>query len=136
VLSLSLLGAGLGAASVFGLSGVPAAIGWTLAAVICAGQIARRAPERAFLHGFLTGFIGSVLATLVQVALVPIYLERQPDIAAELATMATTLPPGVLILISAPFLGAVGGLVLGLLSYIAVKIETRDTLGTGGGDGS
>jgi hypothetical protein len=132
VLSLSLLGAGLGAASVFGLSGVAAAIGWTLAAVICAGQIARRAPGRAFLNGFLTGFIGSVLATLVQVALVPIYLEHQPDIAAELATMATTLPPRALILVSAPFLGAVGGLVLGLLSYIAVKIETKDAPGTGG----
>lgn len=126
VLSLTLLGAVVGMASVLGLSGVAAAIGWTLVAVICAGQIARRAPGRPFLHGFLTGVLGSALATLVQVALISIYLENQPDIAAELEAMATTLTPRTLILISAPFLGAVGGLVLGLLSWIAARIEAKD----------
>lgn len=126
VLSLALLGAALGLGTVFGLRGVLEALGWTALAVVCAGQIARRAPEWPFRNGLVTGFLGVVLGTLVQVALIERYLANQPDVAAELAGLATTLSPRTLILISAPFLGAVGGLVLGLLSWIATRIEKKD----------
>jgi len=125
VFAFAALGIPMGASSVIGMSGIPAALGWTLVAVVCAGQVARRAPGRLFLHGYLVGFLGIVFATSVQAGMIRLYLDNQPDVAAEMAAMATTLSPRTLILVSAPFLGAVGGLVLGLLSWIAAKIETR-----------
>jgi len=127
VASLSLLGGAMGLGSVLGLRGIPAALAWTALAVFCAGKIGRAVPERAFVPGFLTGFLGIVAATLVQVVLISVYLENQPELAAELSGLPTTLNARTLIAISGPFLGAVGGLVLALLSWIASRIERNET---------
>lgn len=116
----------MGLVSVLGLRGIPAALSWTALAVFCAGKIGRSVPEQAFVTGLLTGLLGILAATLVQVVLVSVYLENQPELAAELSGLPTTLSAPTLIAISGPFLGAVGGLVLGLLSWIASRIEPTE----------
>src|SRR5216117_2752181 len=75
ILTLSLFGLLVGIGSIVGLipSGWELAV-WAVIALISAGVLARQAPGKFFLHGFLTGFVAGAVSTLCQALFMNQYL--------------------------------------------------------------
>jgi len=119
ILMLSLLGLVVGILSVVGVirAGVESVV-WLAIALIYGAVLARRAPGKFFLHGFLTGLIAGALAPLVQAAFLGQYLSHNPKAADTLKALPANLPAAVLIILAAPFTGAMLGLVTGLITWL------------------
>jgi len=119
ILMLSLLGLVVGIFSVVGVipAGVESLV-WLVIALIYGAVLARRAPGKFFLHGFLAGLIAGVLAGLMQAAFLGQYLSHNPKAAQTLKMLPANLPAVALIILAAPFTGAVLGLVTGLITWL------------------
>jgi hypothetical protein len=115
-------GAVMGFASVFGLTrGIEAWL-WLGIAVVTAFLIAWFVPRRRFLHGFLGGALSGILAPVVQAAMFRTYLAHDPDLAASVASLPGDVDPRLFFLATAPVIGVLSGLVLGILSWIAGRL--------------
>ena len=121
VLMLSLFGPLVAIATLLGVihTGWESAV-WAVFAVVCAGVLARQAPGKFFLHGFLTGFIAGAVAPLIQALFINQYLAHNPRAADTMKSMPG-VSPAVLVVIAAPLWGAVVGVATGFLTWIWAK---------------
>ncbi len=121
ILALSLFGLAMGAGSLFGL-GLAEPLLWLAIFIIYALVIARRAPGRYFLHGFLVSVVNSVWITAIHAGFFSIYAKNNPQFVQN-------APPGmnprVLMIIMGPLFGVLFGLVAGLFAFIASKIVKK-----------
>ena len=114
---LSLFGLAMAVGSLFGL-GMLEPLLWLIIFIIYAWLIARRAPGKYFLHGFLTSVVNSVWMTAIHGTFFSIYAKNNPQ-------FVQSAPPGinprVLMIIMGPLFGMLFGLVAGLFAFIASK---------------
>jgi hypothetical protein len=126
ILLLALTGIAVGVSTILGLvhSGTEFLV-WIGLALVFAYVIARGAPKRPFLHGFLTGFIGSMLATIVQCIFFDGYLETNPQAVMSFSQLPDGVYPQVAILVLSPITSSINGLFVGLLSWVASRFLAR-----------
>jgi hypothetical protein len=125
IVMLSLFGLAMGLATVFVIPSSIEPVFWLAIFVVCAYLVAKRAPGRPFVHGFLVSLVNAVWITGAHVLLCASYLPRHPDEAAMLAKGPMPDAPRLMMLLTGPLVGIVSGLVLGLFSFIASKIVKR-----------
>lgn len=121
ILALSLFGLAMAVGSLFGL-GLAEPLLWLAIFIIYAWVIAKRAPGKYFLHGFLVSVMNSVWITAVHAGFFSIYVKNNPQ-------FVQSAPPGmnprVLMIITGPVFGVLFGLVAGLFAFIASKIVKK-----------
>lgn len=122
IFSLSLFGLAMAVGSLFGLAMLEPLL-WLVIFLIYAWVIAKRAPGKYFLHGFLVSVVNSVWITAIHAAFFSIYAKNNPQ-------FVQSAPPGInprlLMIIMGPILGALFGLVAGLFAFIASRILKSD----------
>ncbi len=94
---------------------------WLPIFLICAWLIARNAPRRYFLHGFLLGIVNCVWVTGVHILQSGAYLAHHAK-EAEAYTKTPGMTAPMAMLATGPFIGIVCGIILGLFAVIASKI--------------
>jgi hypothetical protein len=112
----------MGVATVFVIPSNVEPLFWLAIFVVCAVVIARRAPGRYFLHGFLVSMLNSVWITTAHILLFESYLSRHAQEAAMMSKMPVPSAPRLMMLLTGPLVGAASGIVLGLFSVIAHRI--------------
>ncbi|MCC8426893.1 hypothetical protein [Mucilaginibacter sp. UR6-11] len=95
---------------------------WLVIFVFCAWVIAKAAPGKYFLHGFLVSLVNCVWITAIHFFFYNSYAAHHPDMAA----MYTGIHPRKMMLVYGPLFGAMFGVVLGLFSFIASKIVKKN----------
>jgi hypothetical protein len=121
ILSLSLFGLAMGIATVFVIPSSVEPVFWLGIFLVCAYLVAKKAPGKLFLHGFLVSIVNSIWITSAHIALVDSYLPRHPDEAAMMTKMPMPDSPRLMMLMTGPVIGIISGLVLGSLSFLAGK---------------
>jgi hypothetical protein len=127
VVQLSLLGLVMGVATVFLIPSKIEPLFWLVIFVFCAITIARRAPGKYFLHGFLVSLLNCVWITGSHILLFGSYLPRHPNEAAMMARMPAPDWPRLMMLMTGPLVGIASGIVLGMFAFVAAKIRRRST---------
>ena len=126
VACLSCFGVVLGVASVLGVihPGQERWF-WLVTAVVSIIVIARAAPGRYFMHGFLVGLFAGMLAPLIQGLAFNSFLAHNPSADEAFKRLPASIPPRVLVICTAPVLGIATGLILGLFTWLAGKLMGR-----------
>ncbi len=121
IFALSLFGLAMAIGSLFGL-GLAEPLLWLVIFIIYAWVIARRAPGKYFLHGFLTSVVNSIWITAIHATFFSIYAKNNPQ-------FVQSAPPGmnprVLMMIMGPLFGVFFGLIAGLFASIASKLVKK-----------
>ena len=125
ILQLSLFGLAMGPATVFVIPSTVEPLFWLVVFVVTAYMIAQRVPDRAFVHGLLTGVANSVWVTGVHVVFFNQYLSRHPQEAAMMPSMPLPESPRLMMALVGPFIGIVSGCVIGLFALVAARIVGR-----------
>ncbi len=121
IVLLSLAGALMGAASLFGLTRGIELYLWIVIALTTAVVVARTTNQKQFLHGFLSGTGMGIVNGIVQALFLPIYLSYNPDAAGQLSQNSFGFLPEVFIFLFSPVIGIVYGLVVGGVCAAAGK---------------
>lgn len=122
---LSLFAAFMAFGTVFFISSKIEPFCWLAIFLICAWMIAKNAPGKFFLHGFLLALINCIWVTGAHVFLYSAYMEHHPEMAAMNSKMPLPTHPRVMMLITGPIIGIISGLVQGLFAFVAAKIAKR-----------
>jgi hypothetical protein len=122
ILLLSLFGLAMAFATVWAIPSKFEPIFWLAIFAACADRIARRAPGRLFLHGFLVSVVNSVWITTVHVLFAGAYLANHAEEAGMLAHGPLPGSPRLMMALTGPVVGVVSGIVLGLLALLASKL--------------
>jgi hypothetical protein len=125
ILALSLFGLAMGILTVFVIPSNIEPIFWVAIFLVCAYLIAKKAPGRFFLHGFLVSLVNGVWITGAHIALFDSYLPRHPNEAAMMSSMPMPNAPRLMMLMTGPVVALVSGLVLGLFAFIASKLVKK-----------
>jgi hypothetical protein len=125
ILMVSLFGLAMGVLTVFVIPSSVEPLFWLVIFGVSAVVIAKKAPGRLFLHGFLVSLMNSVWITSAHILLVDSYLPRHPDEAAMMANMPLPDSPRLMMLMTGPVIGILSGLVLGAFCLGAGKILKR-----------
>jgi cell division protein FtsW (lipid II flippase) len=83
------------------------------------------APHRRFLTGFLSGLLGGMLSLAVEAVFIERYIAHNPEAARAFATLPKGMSARVLCLVISPFYGALLGVALGFLSWLAGKLRPK-----------
>lgn len=96
---------------------------WLAIFVFCAIVIARAAPGKPFLHGFLVSIANCVWIVAVHTIFYDTYIANHPSVALmnNDAPAAMVNHPRLAQVIFGALIGVISGLVLGLFSVIASK---------------
>jgi hypothetical protein len=94
---------------------------WFMTFVFCAFVIAKVAPEKHFLHGFMVAMVNSVWLTLVHLLLFDSYAANHPDVMPFYGTN-----PRLTMLLTGPLFGVMFGIILGLFALVASKIVRKN----------
>jgi len=121
IFGLSLFGVGMALATVWFIPSVIEPFCWLAIYVACAWQIAKYAPRRYFLHGFLISILNCVWITGIHIILLNTYLAHHAKEAAQYTKLDKEigLTPTMAMLVLAPFIGTFFGMVLGLFAIFA-----------------
>src|SRR5712691_955313 len=121
IFALSLFGLAMAVGSLFGL-GMLEPLLWLAIFIIYAWLIAKRAPGKYFLHGFLVSIVNSAWITAMHATFFSIYAKNNPQ-------FIQSAPPGInprlLMIIMGPLFGALFGVVAGLFAFVAAKIVKK-----------
>ena len=121
IFALSLFGLAMAVGSLFGL-GMAEPLLWLVIFIICAWLIAKRAPGKYFLHGFLVSIVNSIWITAIHATFFTIYAKNNPQ-------FVQSAPPGwdprVIMIISGPIFGIIFGLIAGLFAFVASRIVKK-----------
>ena len=82
-------------------------------------------PHRRFLTGFLSGLLGGMLPLAVEAVFIERYIAHNPEAARAFATLPKGMSARVLCLVISPFYGALLGVALGFLSWLAGKLRPK-----------
>lgn len=127
VVALSGFGVAMGMASIFGLIGGNEALFWLIIGIFSAVWIALRVQHKYFIHGLIVGILWGLVASIIQVAFFQTYLTNNPESAKQMEQVPGSLNPRFFILMLAPIIGLVTGVILGALSWIAAKVMRRNS---------
>ena len=118
ILTLSLLGLLVAFGSIAGLipAGWETAV-WAVIVLVCANVLARRAPGKFFLHGFLTGFIAGAVSLLCHALFMTQYLAHNAKADAGFKALPAGMSPALVVVLLSPFFGGLLGVVTGLLTW-------------------
>ena len=100
---------------------------WLVIFVICAWVIAKAAPGKYFLHGFLVSLVNCVWIIGVHTIFYDTYIANHPNIALlnDETPMSMANHPRVVQAVFGALIGVISGVVLGLFSVIASKIVKK-----------
>jgi hypothetical protein len=100
---------------------------WLVIFVFCAYVIAKAAPGKYFLHGFLVSLVNCVWIITVHTIFYDSYIANHPDVVLmnEGAPAAVANHPRLVQAIFGILIGVISGVVLGLFSLIASKIVKK-----------
>ncbi len=123
ILALSLFGLAIAIASLWGLGMIEPLL-WLAVFIIYAWVIARRAPGKYFLHGFLVSVVNSIWITAIHAGFFSIYAKNNPQ-------FVQSAPPGVnprvLMIIMGPIFGLLFGLIAGLFAFVGSKVFKKQS---------
>ena len=122
---LSGLGLLMGAASLYGWTRGREPWLWPLVWIFSAIVLARGVPGRPFAHGFTAGALASLVNSVLQVVFLPAYARHNPEVSQMATRLPAQLTVGQFFLVIAPFLAALSGAVLGLLTLLARRLMRR-----------
>ena len=108
---------------------VPEHWSWTLwlpVFLICAWFIAKKAPGKYFMHGFMVAIFNYIWITAIHILLYNPYVLMNPDMA-HMKGMPPYFKahPRQHMLFFGPIVGIISGLVLGLFAWVASKIVKK-----------
>lgn len=131
ILLLSAFGPAMGVLTLFGI--IPDGVDrffWLAISIGCAVVIARRAPQHAFGHGAIVGFLLGASAKLIQGIWSGVYIAHNPGLLESFSEAQSKIPQGTefkyYVLMLVPFVGIASSLIVGLLSHFAFKSLGRD----------
>jgi hypothetical protein len=127
IFSLNLFAVVIGTVSLFGWTGHFEWLIWLVVFVIYAWLIARNAPGRFFLHGFMVSLINGVIIGVIHAVFLRFYLLHNLEIALNLRKLPPNLDLRWLTLFVGPIVGALLGIISGLFAWIASKIVRKST---------
>ena len=124
IFALSLFGLVMAFATVSLIPSGIEPICWLVSFLICAYFIAKYAPGRYFLHGFLVSLVNCVWVTGVHIMQSGAYMANHAKEVEGYTKMNTQFGLSVTqsMLAIGPFVGIFSGIVLGLFAVIASKI--------------
>lgn len=96
---------------------------WIVIFIACAFIIAKVAPGKYFLHGFMVSIFNCVWITAIQFLLFDVYYDNHPHLQAMKDVTPQTMRYAGLAF--GPVFGIISGLLLGLFSWVAAKIVRR-----------
>ena len=112
----------MGIASVLGFTAGIEGLLWLAIGLICVLVIVWRVPIRSFSHGLLVGLIGGVAAPLIQFLFFSAYMANNPELSNRFARIPGGMDARYFVVMLAPIIGLISGLVLGLVCWVAVKL--------------
>lgn len=100
---------------------------WLVIFSFCAYIVAKNAPGKYFLHGFLISIVNSVWITAAHVLFSVSYIANHSNVVKMNASMPAMMQqhPRIAIIITAFPFGVIFGLVLGFFCFIASKIVRK-----------
>lgn len=122
IFGLSLLGLAMAIATVFVIPSNIEPVFWLAIFLVCAFLIARKRPDRHFLHGLLVGIVNSVWVTGAHILFFSQYIANHPKEAAMMTTMPLPNHPRLMMACVGPIVGVISGLIIGLFALVAGKI--------------
>jgi hypothetical protein len=125
IFKLSLFAAVMAVATVFVIPSKIEPAFWLVIFVVCAWAIARGAPGKYFLHGFVLALVNCLWITSGHILFAGAYLARHADEAASLAKMPAPDSPRLMMAMMGPVIGIISGLVQGLFAFVASKIVRK-----------
>jgi len=121
--SLSLLGLVMAVATLYWIGPRIEPLFWLIDFVFCAWMIVRRAPGRLFLHGFVLGLLNCVWVTAAHYIWYDTYMANHPQMADMMKNSPIDLR--TMQLIVGPFIGAISGVVIGLITLLVGAIAGK-----------
>ena len=123
IFGLSLFGLAMAFGTVYFIPSKFEPLFWLPIFSICAYIVAKNAPGKYFLHGFLVSMVNCVWITAVHIAFRQTYVANHP----QMASIGTGMPsleihPRLAMAIMGPIFGAMFGIILGLFSFVASKV--------------
>jgi len=100
---------------------------WLVIMITIAFIVAKKAPGKYFLHGFLISIFNCIWITIAHVLFASTYLPNHPQYQQMIASMPDVMRNHeriTMIILGLPF-GIAFGLVLGLFCFIASKIVKK-----------
>lgn len=125
IITLSGIGLAMGVASVLGFTRGVEGFLWLALAIFCAIWITAKVSTKHFLHGFWVGLIAGVVSPLTQFIFFPTYLANNPESAGAFNQIPAGLNARYFVLVTAPFIGVISGIVLGIFSWATAQIKSR-----------
>jgi hypothetical protein len=122
ILGLSLFAAAMAIGTVFFIPSKIEPVFWLAIFLTCAFFIAKRAPGKYFLHGFVLALVNCVWITGGHILFASTYLANHPQEAAMTAKMPLPDSPRLMMAMTGPVIGVISGLVQGLFAFVASKL--------------
>jgi len=128
IIMLSLFGLAMAVGTVYFIPSNVEPFCWLAIFFICAYIIAKNAPGKYFLHGFLTSLINCVWITSIHIIMSDTYIANHAMEAEQTKKMFGDMPLKESMAIMGPIVGIASGLVLGLFSWIASMLFKKKTV--------
>jgi hypothetical protein len=126
IFRLSLFGLVMAIATVFWIPGNIEIFFWIPIFIYCAYVVAKKAPGKYFLHGFLVSLLNCVWVTSAHVIFYSTYVSHHTEEISMMRTMSLYPDhPRRMMLLVGPVFGIIFGLILGLFSFIAGKVVKK-----------
>jgi hypothetical protein len=94
---------------------------WLLFGIATCLVLSKNIDNKPFLHGLLIGIAWGVINSLVQFAFFDTYLANNPQLSQNFSK-PTFVHPRYFVLVTAPIIGLITGLILGGLSLLFKKL--------------
>ncbi len=119
VFLLSLSGIVIGFAGVYGLSGIAEIVVWLAVFVLFAVVIAKNRDSDYFVHALLASVVAGFWVGVVHAAFINTFVAHNPELGAGLAKIPRTSHPRLMMVVYGPFIGALAGVVAGVMAVVA-----------------
>jgi hypothetical protein len=118
---LSTIGLLMGVLSVKGFTQKIEPVLWLLFGIATSLILSRNIDQRTFLHGLLVGIAWGVCNGVIQSAFFDTYFANNPSLQQNFQ-QKSFIAPRYFVLVTAPIIGAITGLILGGLSLLLKKL--------------
>lgn len=125
VFLLSLFGLTLGLLTISLIPSTVEPFCWLIIFIVTSITVAKKAPRKYFLHGFLVSLLNGIWLTGVHVIFFDTYVTNHPEFTELLSGSGVTIDPRLFRALTGPVSGMFFGVVLGLFCWLAAKILKR-----------